>query len=151
MKEDAKVFLRKIRIERSEIRILERKINESRLELLPGAIRYDLDKVQADPKDRMFEAIEKLAEYNIQLKKMIKKLCRDQAQAASYIAKIPESEQRQVLEFRCTQEQACMQEQRKKISLSQGQWTETSYEPLVRSPKKSLSRKNRKQGQKNPK
>lgn len=99
MKEDAKKFLRKIRIERSEIRILERKINETRLELLPGAIRYDLDKVQADPKDRMFEAIEELAEYNIQLKKMIKKLYRDQAQAASHIAKIPESEQRQVLEL----------------------------------------------------
>ena len=97
-KQDAKTFLRQIRLERREIKILENKIKEKRFELLPGAIRYDVDRVQSAPEDRISELVVELNEYEEHLKALSKAMYRKQTQAITAIASIPSSEQRQVLE-----------------------------------------------------
>lgn len=95
---DAKTFLRQIRLERTEIRILERKIREKQYELLPGAIRYDTDKVNVTPEDRFSETIAEIADYEDRLKKYVRKLVGRQTRALKAIARIQSPEQRLVLE-----------------------------------------------------
>lgn len=96
---DAKTFLRKIRTERREIAILENKIKAKRFELLPGAIRCDIDKVQTSPEDRLSELVAELNNYEEKLKELIARIYRNQTIAIDAIAKIPSSEQRQVMEM----------------------------------------------------
>lgn len=96
---DAKTFLRKIRTERREIAILENKIKAKRFELLPGAIRYDTDKVQTSPKDRLSELVAELNNYEDKLKELAVRMYRNQTIAIDAIARIPSSEQRQVMEI----------------------------------------------------
>ncbi len=96
---DAKTFLREIRSERQEIRILDSKIMEKRYELLPGAIRYDTDKVQASPQDNMSVIFAEIDKYEKALKKHMTKLQKRQKKAADMISRIPSSEQRQVMEL----------------------------------------------------
>ena len=96
---DAKSFLREIRTERREIRILADKIREKEFELLPGGIRYDLPKVQTSPaQDSMTEKVADISKYEKALRKHVRILEKRQAQAVDMIRRIPSSEQRQVME-----------------------------------------------------
>ncbi len=96
---DAKSFLREIRAERREIRILAEKIREKEFELLPGGIRYDLPKVQTSPvQDSMTEKVADISRYEKALRKHVRHLEQRQAQAVDMIRRIPSSEQRQVME-----------------------------------------------------
>lgn len=97
-KQDAKTYLRQIRSEWREIRILENKIKEKRFELMPSGIRYDKDKVQTSPADTLSQDVTELVEYENKLKSLLTRLYNRQSNAADAISKIPSSEQRQVLE-----------------------------------------------------
>lgn len=95
---DAKSFLREIRAERREIRILSDKIREKEYDLLPGAIRYDIPKVQTSPKDDMADKISDISRYEKALRKHVRALEQRQTRAVDMIRRIPSSEQRQVME-----------------------------------------------------
>lgn len=95
---DAKTFLRQIRTERREIKILESKIREKRFELMPSGIRYDKENVQTSPEDKLSELVAELTEYEDHLTALVKAMYRKQTKAITSIAKIPSSEQRQILE-----------------------------------------------------
>lgn len=96
---DAKSFLREIRAERREIRILADKIREKEFELLPGGIRYDLPKVQTSPvQDSMTGKVADISRYEKALRKHMRILEQRQAKAVDMIRRIPSSEQRQVME-----------------------------------------------------
>ena len=95
---DAKSFLREIRAERREIRILAEKIREKEYELLPGAIRYDIPRVQTSPKDDMADKVSDISRYEKALRKHIRMLEQRQTKAVDMIRRIPSSDQRQVME-----------------------------------------------------
>ena len=59
---DVLVFLKRIRRERHELKVVQETAAELRAMLLPSAIRYDKDRVQTSPVDIMPERIAEIAE-----------------------------------------------------------------------------------------
>ena len=55
-------FLKSIRHKRIELAAIKSYEEDLRLSLLPSGIRYDLDKVQTSPTDRMLEMVAKLTD-----------------------------------------------------------------------------------------
>lgn len=55
-------LFRNIRDIKNEIGVLEKKEQYQRLSMLPGAIRYDKDKVQSSPEDPMLKFAERISE-----------------------------------------------------------------------------------------
>lgn len=60
MTEDVITFLKRIRDERRELISIRMHKEDVRLSLLPGAIRYDKDRVDSSPDDPMIKMIERL-------------------------------------------------------------------------------------------
>ena len=60
-------LLQSVRAEKLEIVILREQIEELKMSLLPGAIRYDKDKVQTSPDDQMSAVMEKVDDYERKL------------------------------------------------------------------------------------
>lgn len=72
-KTEAYVFLGQVRGCDNKIRRLERTIESLRSTLLPGAIRYDKDRVDTSPQDNMTEIYAKIDEYERQLAEEVQK------------------------------------------------------------------------------
>ncbi len=64
---EAYVFLGQIRGYDNKIKRLERTIESLRYNLMPGAIRYDKDRVQTSPQDSMSELFSRIDEYEREL------------------------------------------------------------------------------------
>lgn len=94
----AKRFLRKIREEQGEIRILEGKREEIRLSLLPPGIRYDRERVQASPMDALPERVARMCEIDEEIASHLRELNRRRARAMGMIRRIEKSTYRLVLE-----------------------------------------------------
>ena len=62
-----KQFLYSVRDEQKEIEELTDRIYEMRMSLLPSGIRYDTDKVQTSPEDKLSECEAKIADYSTML------------------------------------------------------------------------------------
>lgn len=92
-----KSFLRACRDEQGEINILLRKREQLYSSLLPAGIRYDGDRVQTTPEDRMLERMPEIAELDKKISQQIRRLARRKAKAMGMINKLQDSKQRQVL------------------------------------------------------
>lgn len=93
----AKEYLKSIRREQKELRILNEKRDTILYDVtLPKGIRYDTIKVQASPKDPMDKLI-RVSELTVQIDRLINKLEQRKAHAMNLISKIDKSDYRQVL------------------------------------------------------
>lgn len=95
----AKEFLYSIRDEQREIDELRRRIFELEASLLPSGIRYDLDKVDSSPRDRLSETISEIADYQAVLKAKVSRLNGRRMRAQEMIDWLDDSLERQVLDI----------------------------------------------------
>lgn len=92
-----KEFLFSIRREQKEIEELKNRIYETEQSLLPGAIRYDRDKVQISPDDPMADVFSEIDTYRSQLHDKMIDLVKRRETAQIFIDKLDNSYERQVL------------------------------------------------------
>jgi len=97
---DVKVFLKGIRDKRFELQLLKEKRNEIYYSLMPSGIRYDLDKVQTSPTDRMPVAAGDLEEAKQQIDALIDSLSHDINLAMRVVNQMQESKHRQLIVLR---------------------------------------------------
>lgn len=97
---DVKVFLKGIRDKRFELNILKDKRDEIYYSLMPSGIRYDLDKVQTSPVDRMPVAAGDLEEAQKKIEVMIESLSHDINLAMKMVSQMKESKHRQLVMLR---------------------------------------------------
>lgn len=97
---DVLKFLKSIRSKRAEITTLKRARDELYWSLMPSGIRYDLDKVQTSPQDRMSETAGDLYEIQDKLDHMIAALASDVNLAVDLVSQMPTSECRQLITLR---------------------------------------------------
>ena len=93
-------FLKQIRTKRRELGILENSIQEMRFMLMPSAIRYDLDKVQTSPEDRLSQSVADLVAVELRQKRQIERLMSDIAKAEKLIETMPTPEYRELIRLR---------------------------------------------------
>lgn len=93
-------FLKQIRVKRRELGILENTIKELRFMLMPSGIRYDLDKVQTSPEDRMSQTVDDLLTVERRQKKQLDRLMSDLAKAEKLIESMPTPEYRELIRLR---------------------------------------------------
>lgn len=92
-----KEYLYQIRHERREMEELKDRIEELHSSLLPAGIRYDKVAVQTSPTDAMSENIAIIADYEAQLAKTVAGLVVRSKAAQKWIARLEDSNERQVL------------------------------------------------------
>ena len=97
---DVKVFLKGIRDKRFELQLLKEKRNEIYYSLMPSGIRYDLDKVQTSPTDRMPVAAGDLEEAQQRIDALIDSLSHDINLAMRVVNQMQESKHRQLIMLR---------------------------------------------------
>ena len=97
---DVKVFLKGIRDKRFELQLLKEKRNEIYYSLMPSGIRYDLDKVQTSPTDRMPVAAGDLEEAQQRIDALIDLLSHDINLAMRVVNQMQESKHRQLIMLR---------------------------------------------------
>lgn len=97
---DVKVFLKGIRDKRFELKILKDKRDEIYYSLMPSGIRYDLDKVQTSPVDRMPVAAGDLEEAQQRIDALIDSLSHDINLAMRVVNQMQESKHRQLIMLR---------------------------------------------------
>lgn len=95
---DAKSFLREVRHEQKEILKLQRDIECLEKSLLPGGIRYDLDRVQTSPSDKVSDTLAKIGDYKMELEESLINLIENERKALRMIKTLESSDQRQVLQ-----------------------------------------------------
>ena len=95
----AKQFLYSVRDEQKEIEELNERIYEMRMSLLPGAMRYDTDKVQVSPTDTTTDRMAEIAEYMGELKRKQSALTDKRLKAQRLINHLADSRERQVLDI----------------------------------------------------
>ena len=93
-------FLKQIRTNRRELGILENSIQEMRFMLMPSGIRYDLDKVQTSPEDRLSQSVADLVAVERRQKRQIERLMSDIAKAEKLIEVMPTPEYRELIRLR---------------------------------------------------
>lgn len=93
-------FFRMIRSERQDIETLQIRIQELQLSLLPSGIRYDTDKVQTSPSDKMLEVTAKVDALERQMNRKLKKLNDDMIKAIAIVQAMPTPEYRKLLTLR---------------------------------------------------
>lgn len=93
-------FLKQIRSEKRELRLIMEREEELRLSLLPAAIRYDVSKVQVSPIDRTPEMMAVLAEYEAEEDRHKAKLLGDITLANKIINRIQNPDYRKLLKLR---------------------------------------------------
>ena len=93
-------FLKQIRTKRRELGILENSIQEMRFMLMPSGIRYDLDKVQTSPEDRLSQSVADLVAVERRQKRQIERLMSDIAKAEKLIETMPTPEYRELIRLR---------------------------------------------------
>ena len=97
---DVLKFLKCIRSKRFELADLKEQRDEIYYSLMPSGIRYDLDKVQTSPTDRMPAVAGDLAEVQTIIDQRIERLSNDILLANRIIDKMPTAECRQLLMLR---------------------------------------------------
>lgn len=97
---DVLKLLKRVRAERTEAFSVQEQINELRLTLLPSGIRYDTDRVQTTPTDKMLETVSKLDELERKQAAHLARLTEDLITATEIVNSMPTSEYRQVLLMR---------------------------------------------------
>lgn len=98
--EDILRFLKQIRTKRRELGILDNSIREMRFMLMPSGIRYDLDKVQTSPEDRLSQSVADLVAVELRQKRQIERLVSDIAKAEKLIETMPTPEYRELIRLR---------------------------------------------------
>lgn len=94
-----KQFLYSVRDEQKEIEELTDRIYEMRMSLLPAGIRYDTDKVQTSPEDKLSECEAKIADYSKMLGQKKEALIQRRQQVQGMIDLLEDSRERQVLDI----------------------------------------------------
>lgn len=94
-----KQFLYSVRDEQKEIEELTDRIYEMRMSLLPSGIRYDTDKVQTSPEDKLSECEAKIADYSTMLGQKKEALIQRRHRAQEMIDLLEDSRERQVLDI----------------------------------------------------
>lgn len=94
-----KQFLYSVRDEQKEIEELTDRIYEMRMSLIPSGIRYDTDKVQTSPEDKLSECEAKIADYSKMLGQKKEALIQRRQQAQGMIDLLEDSRERQVLDI----------------------------------------------------
>ena len=84
----AKQYLRSIRSEQCEIRVLKEMREDAYLSLFPPAIRYDKDKVQVSPQDVMPDRMSKICELDKEIDQRLAELDAHRAEAFRLIQKL---------------------------------------------------------------
>ena len=97
---NVKELFRNIRAARKELWILGQKESDLTLSMLPGAIRYDKDKVESSPEDPMLKFAERLSEIEAMRKERAKKLAEDDYTAQLILREMPTARNRLLLELR---------------------------------------------------
>ena len=93
----AKTFLREVRHEQTEVARLESKLEYLKKSTLPGGIRYDKDKVQTSPDDRISDIMAEIGDIEMELEEDIYKLLKDISQAYKMIGSLTSSKHRDVM------------------------------------------------------
>lgn len=93
-------FFKRIRSERADIETLQLRIKGLQLSLLPSGIRYDSDRVQTSPSDKMIEVAAKVDALERQMQKKLTSLNADMVKAISIVQAMPTPEYRQLLTLR---------------------------------------------------
>lgn len=94
---NVKGFLRKIRKEQVEIRILLEKREALAFSLYPSAIRYDRDRVQTSPEDLMPEKVAEICKLDAEILEHIKAIENRRAFAMKTVREIEKPDLRLVL------------------------------------------------------
>lgn len=97
-KTEAYVFLGQVRGCDNKIRRLERTIESLRSTLLPGAIRYDKDRVDTSPQDNMTEIYAKIDEYERQLAEETQKRTNAILKVDDALSKMKDCKEQRVLQ-----------------------------------------------------
>lgn len=98
--EDILKFLKGIRAKRRELGSLQTTIDELRFMLMPSGIRFDIDKVQTSPKDRMGQSVADLVAVEHLQETQRQRLLSDLAKAEQLIDAMPTSEYRELIRLR---------------------------------------------------
>lgn len=93
-------FFKRIRNERADVETLKIRIEELRLSLLPSGIRYDSDKVQTSPSDKMIEVAAKVDALERRMQATLIRLNDDMVRAVEIVQAMPTPEYRQLLTLR---------------------------------------------------
>ena len=93
-------LFKSIRAKRSLLNTLELEREQLRLSLLPSGIRYDTDRVQTSPTDRMLETAAELSDLDQKINDQIARIRTDIDLAHDVIQKIPTPEYQQLLHLR---------------------------------------------------
>ena len=93
-------FLKQIRAKRRELNTLQKTIEELRFMLLPSGIRYDLDRVQTSPEDRMSKTVDDLVTVEKRQQKQLARLMEDLDKAERLIEAMPTPEYRELIRLR---------------------------------------------------
>ena len=72
---EAYAFFGQVRFHENKIQRITCTLNELRACLLPGGIRYDLDKVNTSPKDKMSEIFARIDELERELQEEYRLIC----------------------------------------------------------------------------
>ena len=97
---DVLKFLKSIRAKQNELHTLIDTRDTLRLMLLPSGIRYDLDKVQTSPEDRMPGVASDLVEIENNIDRCVARLSKDIRLAQEVIEQCPSPECRELLMLR---------------------------------------------------
>lgn len=96
---NAKQYLYSIRDEQKEIEELKDRIFELEMSLYPKGIRYDKDKVQTSPQDRMSETMAISVDYQKMLQDKLHNLIDRRKEAQLLIDRLQKSYERQILDI----------------------------------------------------
>ena len=95
--QEAYVFLGQVRGCENRIKRLQRTIESLRCNLLPGAIRYDKDRVQTSPMDPMGELFCRIDEYERELQEELSKRTDIVLRVDTALGKMKDTKERTVL------------------------------------------------------
>lgn len=90
-------FIKKPLWTKAKIKNTQAKIEDLNTMMLPGAIRYDKDKVQTSPSDPMLKYAERLTELEEELKKLQERYLKEQKDITDMIEKVPDPNEQTVL------------------------------------------------------
>ena len=97
---NAEELFKNVRAVKRELCLLKRGDDNLTLSMLPGAIRYDIDKVRSSPSDPMSKFTERISDIEDIKKARIKKLTEDSLLVQSILQRMPTALYRLLLELR---------------------------------------------------
>jgi hypothetical protein len=98
--DDVRTLLKRIRRERHELRVVQESAAELRGMLLPAGIRYDKDKVQTSPEEKMSGIVADLIRIEETQSVLVDRLSNDILLAEQLIGAMPTPEYRELIRFR---------------------------------------------------